>query len=103
MDTATSDWNLFGILKKPRQTDVRQRVLEQLSDDFERDGRNMRADERRLYEVRRITHTRRQNFRRKIVVVIDGDNLLHQVHAISPSIINATNEGRNVRCTGLGS
>ena len=83
---------------------VRQRMADKGLEYRRRHRGNIRADFRRFNDVQRMTDRGDQHLRMQCVgiVVVDGDDLIDQPHAIGRNIIKPANERRNVSCSRLG-
>src|SRR5262245_15034375 len=79
--------DFLGILEEALEPHIRERMLEKLLDHLERHRCHVRADERCAHEVDRMADAGREHFRLVVVIVVDGDDLLDQLHAVAAGIV----------------
>ena len=84
------------------QPDGGERMVEQGKDGAQGACGHVGAYLRALDDVHRMTHTGSKDLRIEAVVVIDGADLLDQLHAIRADVVQAADERRYVSGTGLG-
>ena len=94
--------SLAVILEELGQPRVCQRMLEELFDDLERHGGAVGAGKRGLNDVHRTTDARGEHLRVVVVVFVDRDDLLHDIHAFGRSVVDAPHERGNVCGSRLG-
>src|SRR5262249_19586981 len=72
--------DLLGVLDELLEADIGQRMLHELREHAERDGADVRAEQRGVDHVRRVAHRRDQHLGLEVVVVVDLHDLLDDVH-----------------------
>lgn len=93
---------LLPVREKRCEALVGQRVLHHLVDDFEGHGRHIGADEGGLDQVHGVADGGGEDFGFQGVVVVDGADLLDDLHAVAAHIVNTTDEGADQERAGLG-
>ena len=82
---------------------VGQRVREERLDHTRRDGGDVGADQRGLFDVQHITDRGGQDLRlQRRIVVVDGADLADQVHAVEADVVQPADERRDEGRAGLG-
>src|SRR4051794_14824098 len=78
-------------------------MLDELLDDFERDGRHVRAHPRGFDDMNRMTYAGGQDFRAPIVVVVNLHDLREHLKAVLTYVIKPPDKGADVGRSGFGS
>src|SRR6266542_2701105 len=90
---ASPERDLLAILDELLEPDVGERVVDELLDHFERHGADVGAELSRLKHVDRAAHAGHEHFRVEPIVLVDGDDLLDELHPFVRCIVDATDEG----------
>ena len=84
------------ILHKALETVRGQGMIEHRIEDFEGNRSHVRAHESCLNHVHRVAYRCDEHLRLKIVVVVDGDDILDQPHTVGRNVIETTHKGADI-------
>src|SRR3954453_12319937 len=93
--------SLLPVLQEFLEADAGERMVEQRIDHRRWAGRDVGAHARRFDDVNRVTAARDEDFRGEVVVVVDLDDLLDQLHTVGPDVVEAADERADVGRPGL--
>ena len=62
-------------------------MMYQLVNDIKRHRADIRSNQRRLHYMQRMAHRRHQNFRLAVLIAVDTNDLLDQIHTIFGNVI----------------
>src|SRR5437667_969799 len=94
--------NLVVILQELFQALIRERVIEEHVQNFERHRSNLRSRHRRLDHVCGRPQRSRQNLRLKTVIFVDGRESANQIHPSPADIINPADKRTDDISPGFG-
>ena len=83
----------FPVRNEGGQTLVGQRMLVECRQHLWRQGDDIGAEKGGVDDMLRSADRGDENLRRKIILVVDGADLLDQPHAVLPDVVEASDEG----------
>ncbi|VTR68237.1 hypothetical protein DESC_70077 [Desulfosarcina cetonica] len=95
-------FGFFPVGEKGLDPLVGQGMGGQLAQHIEGNRGDIRAHQRRIQDMQRITDAGHDDFRVEAVVVEDFDDLLDKLHAVLRKVVQAAHKGAHIGGAGLG-